>query len=81
MSKIELIELRTTPISTAETTKPLILTTTAAVKTTNLMISTTLLLASTDVMQQNETVIKYMSEHKKKNDDVYDILKTQYDGK
>lgn len=80
MSKIELIELRTTTISIFETTKPLITTTTAPLKTSNFLISTTLFSASTDSMAQNETVIKFMSENKKKNDDAYDILKTEYDG-
>ena len=81
MSKIELIELRTTTISIFEITKPLITTTTAPLKTSNFLISTTLFSASTDSMAQNETVIKFMSENKKKNDDAYDILKTEYDGK
>ena len=79
MSKIELIELRTTTISIFETIKPFI-TTTAPLKTSNFLISTTLFSASTDSMAQNETVIKFMSENKKKNDDVYDILKAEYDG-
>ena len=79
MSKIELIELRATTISTFETTKPLLITT-APLKTSNFLISTTLFSASTDSMTQNETVIKFMSENKKKNDDAYDIVKTEYDG-